>query len=89
VAGIPDRQVLALLEELRAYPGSPAPHTTSGELPFHPVQFRKDALTLSFFSLVTTVGAPLDITAQELRIEAFFPADNQTEQFARNHLGGP
>ena len=51
--------------------------------------FRKDALTLSFFSLVTTVGAPLDITAQELRIEAFFPADNQTEQFARNHLGGP
>ena len=89
VAGIPDRQVLALLEELRAYPGSPAPHTSSGELPFHPVQFRKDALTLSFFSLVTTVGAPLDITAQELRIEAFFPADNQTEQFARNHLGGP
>lgn len=88
VAGVPDRRVMALLEELRAYPGSPAPraHTTAGELPFHPVQFRKDSLALSFFSMVTTVGAPLDITAQELRIEAFFPADDATEQFARKHL---
>jgi transcriptional regulator with XRE-family HTH domain len=87
VAGVPDRRVLALLEELRAYPGSPAPRTTTGELPFHPVEFRKDPLRLSFFSMVTTVGAPLDITAQELRIEAFFPADGQTERFARDHLG--
>ncbi|MCI0658752.1 MAG: helix-turn-helix transcriptional regulator [Acidobacteria bacterium] len=88
VAGIPDRRVLALLEELRGYPGSPAPCTSAGELPFHPVEFRKDTLRLSFFSMVTTVGAPLDITAQELRIEAFFPADDQTERFARDHLGG-
>lgn len=72
----------------KAYPGSPAPCTTAGELPFHPVEFRKDTLRLSFFSMVTTVGAPLDITAQELRIEAFFPADDQTERFARDHLGG-
>ena len=58
-----------------------------GELPFFPVEFRKDALRLSFFSMVTTVGAPLDITAQELRIEAFFPADDETERFARDCLG--
>jgi hypothetical protein len=37
--------------------------------------------------MVTTVGAPLDITAQELRIEAFFPADDATERFARDRLG--
>jgi hypothetical protein len=36
--------------------------------------------------MVTTVGAPFDITAQELRIEAFFPADAATERFAREHL---
>jgi hypothetical protein len=77
-----------LLEDLRAYPGSPppAPETHAGDLPFHPVQFRKGTLNLSFFSMVTTVGAPFDITAQELRIEAFFPSDDVTEQFARNHL---
>jgi len=89
VAGVPDPRVLSLLEELRAYPGSPAPDaaTPPAALPFHPVEFRKGALSLSFFSMVTTVGAPLDITAQELRIESFFPSDDATEQFARDHLG--
>lgn len=90
VGGVPDGRVLALLEELQAFPGSPAPEplTSAGELPFHPVQFQKDALRLSFFSMLTTVGAPLDITAQELRIEAFFPADEETERYAREYLGG-
>ena len=90
VAGVPDPRVLSLLEDLRAYPGSPAPGpaTPVGELPFHPVQFRKGGLSLSFFSMVTTVGAPFDITAQELRIEAFFPSDDETERFARDHLAG-
>jgi hypothetical protein len=55
-------------------------------LPFHPVQFQKGPLRLTFFSMVVTVGAPLDVTAQELRIEAFFPADDATERFAREHL---
>jgi hypothetical protein len=89
VGGVPDRRVLSLLEELRAYPESPAPDplAASGELPFFPVEFRKDTLRLGFFSMVTTVGAPLDITAQELRIEAFFPADEATERFARDRLG--
>jgi hypothetical protein len=52
------------------------------------VQFQKGVLSLSFFSMVTTVGAPFDITAQELRIEAFFPSDDETERFAREHLAG-
>jgi transcriptional regulator with XRE-family HTH domain len=88
VAGVPDPRVLSLLEELRAYPGSPAPSPHAAELPVHPVQFRKGALRLSFFSMVTTVGAPTDITAQELRIEAFFPTDDATERFTRDHLAG-
>ena len=89
VGGVPDQGVLSLLEELRAYPGTPppAPLAAPGELPFFPVEFRKGALRLSFFSMVTTVGAPLDVTAQELRIEAFFPTDDETERFARERLG--
>jgi transcriptional regulator with XRE-family HTH domain len=89
VAGVPDPRVVRLLEELRAYPGAPPPSPEADRaLPFHPVEFRKGDLALSFFSMVTTVGAPLDITAQELRIESFFPADDHTERFAREHLGG-
>ncbi len=90
IAGVPDPRVLSLLRELRAYPGSPAPEPlpATADLPFHPVQFRKGSLRLSFFSMVTTVGAPADITAQELRIESFFPSDDETERFARTHLAG-
>src|SRR5262249_52098758 len=64
VAGVPDRGVLALLEELGARPGGPGAiaRVRGEELPFHPVEFRKGDLHLSFFSMVTTVGAPLDIT---------------------------
>jgi transcriptional regulator with XRE-family HTH domain len=87
VEGVPDPRVLALLEELRAFPDSPQPELGSAELPFHPVEFRKDELHLRFFSMVTTVGAPRDVTAQELRIEGLFPADEATERFARENLG--
>jgi hypothetical protein len=31
-----------------------------------------------FFSTVTTLGKPQDVTAQELQIEAFYPADAET-----------
>ncbi len=88
VGGIPDERTMALLYELQAYPPT-APNavlTMGRALPFHPVNFKKGALELSFFSMVTTVGAPLDITAQELRIEAFFPADEVTETFAQDIL---
>jgi hypothetical protein len=34
---------------------------------------------LRYFSMVTTVGTPQTIAAQELRIECLFPADEDTE----------
>ena len=33
---------------------------------------------LSFFSVVSTIGTPIDVTAQEMRLEAFFPSDDET-----------
>ena len=35
---------------------------------------------LRFFSVVSTIGTPVDVTAQELRVEAFFPADDTTAE---------
>ena len=34
---------------------------------------------LSFFTTLTTLGTPQDITLQELRLECLFPADRETE----------
>jgi hypothetical protein len=34
----------------------------------------------SFFTTITTLGTPLDLTTQELRIESLFPADKDTQE---------
>jgi transcriptional regulator with XRE-family HTH domain len=49
-------------------------------LPIIPLSFRKDDKVLNYFSMVTTVGTPQTVAAQELRIETMFPADEETER---------
>jgi transcriptional regulator with XRE-family HTH domain len=56
---------------------------TASILPMIPISFRKSQTVLNYFSLVTTVGTPQTVAAQELRIESMFPADEETE---REHL---
>lgn len=56
-------------------------------LPFIPLSFTKGSQTLSYFSMVSTVGTPQTIAAQELRIECLFPADEQTEKQHERLLG--
>jgi transcriptional regulator with XRE-family HTH domain len=52
-------------------------------LPIIPISFQKGENLLNYFSMVTTVGTPQTVAAQELRIESMFPADEETE---RQHL---
>jgi hypothetical protein len=33
--------------------------------------------------VVSTIGTPIDVTAQELRVEVFFPADDTGDCWAR------
>ena len=83
IGGVPDPETAALLQELLALPGVPdrwrAPDLTAAPLLVIPVLFRKGRLAVSYFSMVTTVGTPQDVTAEELRLESFFPADQATE----------
>jgi len=44
-----------------------------------PLHMRISGMDLRFFTTITTLGTPQDITLQELRIEAFLPADEETE----------
>ena len=55
----------------------------SGFAPFLPIEFTKDGVTLRYFTTLTSLGTPHDITLQELRIESFFPADQATEEATR------
>jgi transcriptional regulator with XRE-family HTH domain len=82
--GVPSK---ALLDELLAYPDVPRHWRTldveASTAPFLPIEFRKGALTLRYFTTLTSLGTPHDITLQELRIESFFPADDATELRSR------
>jgi transcriptional regulator with XRE-family HTH domain len=88
VGGVPDAPTLQLLEEVLSYPGVPARWRSPDALaaapsPWVDVRFRKGDLAMDFFSTVTTLGTPQDITLQELRIECFFPANTHTESEAQ------
>ena len=54
------------------------PDLSPGAAPFIDLHFEVDGADMRFFSVVSTIGTPIDVTAQELRFEAFFPADDAT-----------
>ena len=88
VSGFGGAVARALLEELLAYPDVPRQWRTldveASTAPFLPIEFRKDGLTLRYFTTLTSLGTPHDITLKELRIESFFPADAATEEATRS-----
>jgi transcriptional regulator with XRE-family HTH domain len=88
VGGVADDATRRLLADILAFPGVPRVwrHSRAPLLPVVPVSFEKEGRRFDFFSTVTTLGTPQDITVQELRIECFFPADEPTAQAARRLL---
>jgi hypothetical protein len=51
--------------------------------PFLSIEMQKGDIQLMFFTTLTTLGTPYDITLHELRIESFFPADQPTDTALR------
>ncbi|HET9639941.1 MAG TPA: helix-turn-helix transcriptional regulator [Allosphingosinicella sp.] len=78
-----DPVLAALLEELRAYPGGGTgdPGEANGIAIL--LKVRQGPHLLSFLSMTTVFGTPIDITLSELAVEAFLPADAETAQFLR------
>ena len=79
-----DATARALLAELRGYVDLPsaAPDVSTDDpaslvLPIH---IKSDDVDLRLFTTVMTFGSPQDVTLEELRLEAFFPADGASEQ---------
>ena len=49
------------------------PDLSPGSAPIVDLHFDMAGTDLRFFSVVSTIGAPIDVTAQEFRVEAFSP----------------
>ena len=75
-------ETAALLDRLLAYEGvrSALRHSAAepSRGPVLPMHFRKEDVELSLFTTIATLGTPQNVTLQELRIECFFPMDEQT-----------
>ena len=91
VGRVIDEKTKELLAALQAYPGvkaewkSPKAPATGPTLPMIPIGFVRGKKVLNYFSMVTTVGTPQTIAAQELRLECMYPVDKETEMEALMH----
>jgi transcriptional regulator with XRE-family HTH domain len=77
-----DETLKRFLEELLGYPDVPSRwrmlDLDDAAPPFLTINYKWKNSTLRLFSTLTTLGTPLDVALQELRIESFFPADEAT-----------
>ena len=53
-----------------------------------PLELDINGLQLSLFTVMSTFGTPQDVTTDELRIEAFYPANEETRAFFENAAAG-
>lgn len=61
--------------------GADATPATHDLQPVLPLVLEVGDLRLQLFSVISTLGIPQDVTADELRIESFYPADAETAAF--------
>ena len=82
-----DERAGALLQQLLRTPGVPGdwqePELDAPLSLVLPVAVALGDFTARFFTTITTLGAPQDVTLQELRIESFHAADAATAQMIR------
>lgn len=82
---IAGEEMQAILAELAQY--QDADTLWAGEdaalVPVLPLEVAKDGVRISLFTVIATFGTAQDVTADELRIESFFPADDATERLFR------
>jgi transcriptional regulator with XRE-family HTH domain len=80
-----DAALVALLDELRSYPGPDAAPNARHDIAV-PLRIESSVGELAFISIVATFGTAVEVTASELSIESFFPADRQTAEAVRAYV---
>jgi len=83
IAATGDAVLQSLPDDLAAYPAPAVSHDapvldTALSAVAVPFQVVMPSGVLSFISTITIFGTPVDVTLQELAVESFFPADEQT-----------
>ena len=95
VGNVVDLRTRALMAELMAYPDVPqnlglqdlGARPSNAALPMIPIGFRAGERVLDLFSMITTVGTPQTVMAEEMRIETMFPTDDEMERLYLDFVG--
>lgn len=83
-----NRELLAMLDELAGAAGGAPAAGAHDERPHPPVvalELGTDEQSVSLFSVISTFGTPQDVTTDEVRVETFFPADDDTARLLRSN----
>ena len=86
-----DPVLIALLHEASLYPAPAGPAVAATGLEHEvavPFRIRMREGILSFLSMTTIFGTPVDVMLSELALELFFPADDETDQAVRRMAKG-
>jgi transcriptional regulator with XRE-family HTH domain len=87
-----DPELRRLHDELAAYPGvslqAPRDEASASSIVV-PLRLRTAERELAFFSTISTFGSAVDITLDELMIEAFYPATAATASYLLEGIAGP
>jgi hypothetical protein len=82
-----DPELIALMREFSGYPGAADLHDSGGHAVALPFKIYVANRLLSFFSMTTVFGTPVDVMLSELALEFFVPADAATAAAVRA-MGG-
>lgn len=77
-----DDRLVALLDRVLRYPGVP-PDWQRPDFTVHSgstleIRLRRGDLTVGFLTTLTVFSAPMEVTLEEMRIESYFPLDEET-----------
>jgi hypothetical protein len=79
-----DTALAALVEDLLGYPDVPkgwqTPDLAAPSEPCLVIRLRKGDLSLAFLTTLTIFNAPQNVTLEELRLESWFPLDDETRR---------
>ena len=85
-----DGQLRDLLSELCSYPDVPqgwrTPDWTQPTAPTLTMELQVGQQELSFLTTLTVFQSPQDVSLDELRIESYFPQNEESEKFCHQHL---
>jgi transcriptional regulator with XRE-family HTH domain len=81
LAAAPDAQLTQLYEQLAAsHTDGTASLVRESDIVL-PMIFRLDEQVVRLFSMTTTFGSPMDVTLDEVLIELYYPADEETATY--------